>query len=105
MKPAGCTDKLYLRIVNRSNIDPVASGGACRGNFCISASRLSVMIQAKTLHIMERPGFDKDRHINYWQRCLKSLLPNDYTSTDSSRVLLGFFILSALDILGVGVDT
>jgi geranylgeranyl transferase type-1 subunit beta len=54
---------------------------------------------------MERPKFDKDRHIGYWQRCLKSLLPNDYTSTDSSRVLLGFFILSALDILGVGVDT
>lgn len=54
---------------------------------------------------MGRPKFDKDRHISYWQRCLKSLLPNDYTSTDSSRVLLAFFILSALDILGVGVDT
>lgn len=49
--------------------------------------------------------FDTARHISYWQRCLKSLLPTDYTSTDSSRVLLGFFILSALDILGVGVDT
>jgi geranylgeranyl transferase type-1 subunit beta len=53
---------------------------------------------------MDRPKFDADRHISYWQRCFKSLLPTEYTSTDSSRVLLGFFILSALDILGVGVD-
>ena len=39
-------------------------------------------------------------HIQYWQRCLKTLLPTQYTSTDSSRMSLGFFILSALDILG-----
>lgn len=43
-----------------------------------------------------------ERHVSYWQRCLKTLLPTQYTSTDSSRMLLGFFILSALDLLGAG---
>src|ERR1700710_812872 len=46
-----------------------------------------------------------ERHIQYWQRCLKTLLPTDYTTTDSSRMSLGFFILGALDILGAGADT
>lgn len=46
-----------------------------------------------------------ERHIQYWQRCLKTLLPTQYTSTDSSRMSLGFFILSALDLLGAGADT
>lgn len=44
-----------------------------------------------------------ERHIQYWQRCLKTLLPTQYTSTDSSRMSLGFFILSALDLLGVTI--
>lgn len=48
---------------------------------------------------------DVPRHIKYWQRCLRSFLPTDYTSTDSSRTTLGFFILSALDLLGAGADT
>lgn len=48
--------------------------------------------------------FDKQRHIKYWQRCLKSLLPTEYTSTDSSRMMLGFLILAALDLLDVGAD-
>ncbi|KAH8602740.1 terpenoid cyclases/protein prenyltransferase alpha-alpha toroid [Bisporella sp. PMI_857] len=48
---------------------------------------------------MANPKLDKERHIQYWQRCLKSLLPNGYTSTDSSRMSLGFFILAALDLL------
>lgn len=46
-----------------------------------------------------------ERHIQYWQRCLKTLLPTQYTSTDSSRMSLGFFILSALDLLGATADT
>lgn len=45
------------------------------------------------------------KHIKYWQRCLNSLLPTVYTSTDSSRLTLGFFILSALDLLNVGAST
>ncbi|KAK6615240.1 prenyltransferase and squalene oxidase [Botrytis cinerea] len=45
------------------------------------------------------------KHIKYWQRCLHSLLPTVYTSTDSSRLTLGFFILSALDLLNVGAST
>ncbi|KAI9744801.1 MAG: hypothetical protein M1818_001726 [Claussenomyces sp. TS43310] len=48
--------------------------------------------------------FDKQRHVKYWQRCLKSLLPTDYTGSDSSRMLLGFLILAALDLLDIGVD-
>ncbi|KAI1005851.1 hypothetical protein K3495_g2371 [Podosphaera aphanis] len=42
---------------------------------------------------------NKKLHIQYWQRCLKSLLPTRYTGNDSSRMTLGFFILSALDLL------
>ncbi|KAG0650703.1 Geranylgeranyl transferase type I subunit beta [Hyphodiscus hymeniophilus] len=43
---------------------------------------------------------DKERHIKYWLRCLRTVLPTAYTSTDSSRMTLGFFILTALDLLG-----
>jgi geranylgeranyl transferase type-1 subunit beta len=55
--------------------------------------------------VMGEPKLDIERHIKYWQRCLKTVLPTQYTSTDSSRMLLGFFILSALDLLGAGADT
>lgn len=53
---------------------------------------------------------DEDRKLHvedqkkYWLRCLNSLLPNQYTSTDSNRMTLGFFILSALDLLDVDDD-
>ena len=54
---------------------------------------------------MTERTLEKEKHIKYWQRCLKSLLPTVYTSTDSSRMTLAFFILSALDLLGVGPST
>lgn len=54
---------------------------------------------------MEEPTLEIDRHIKYWRRCLTTLLPTEYTSTDSSRMALAFFILSALDLLGAGVET
>lgn len=44
--------------------------------------------------------FNHARHIKYWRRNLKTLLPNVYTSTDSNRMLLALFSVSALDILG-----
>jgi geranylgeranyl transferase type-1 subunit beta len=40
------------------------------------------------------------RHIKYWRRNLKTLLPHFYTSNDSNRMLLALFTVSALDILG-----
>nr|OQO28369.1 hypothetical protein B0A51_04646 [Rachicladosporium sp. CCFEE 5018] len=49
----------------------------------------------------DAPSFDKPRHIKYWTRCLKTLLPSVYTSNDSNRMYLAYFILSACDILGV----
>ncbi|KAK6436254.1 geranylgeranyl transferase type-1 subunit beta [Oleoguttula sp. CCFEE 5521] len=49
----------------------------------------------------DEPRFDKPRHIKYWTRCLKTLLPSMYTSNDSNRMYLAYFILSACDILGV----
>ncbi|OQO08879.1 hypothetical protein B0A48_05769 [Cryoendolithus antarcticus] len=49
----------------------------------------------------DAPSFDKPRHIKYWTRCLKTLLPSMYTSNDSNRMYLAYFILSACDILGV----
>jgi geranylgeranyl transferase type-1 subunit beta len=39
------------------------------------------------------------RHIKYWRRNLKTLLPHHYTSNDSNRMLLALFTVSALDIL------
>ncbi|KAI0435955.1 terpenoid cyclases/Protein prenyltransferase [Xylaria telfairii] len=45
------------------------------------------------------PPLDGARHIRYWQRCFRSMLPHHYTSNDSIRLTLGFFILSALDLL------
>ncbi|CAG8973393.1 hypothetical protein HYALB_00000156 [Hymenoscyphus albidus] len=53
----------------------------------------------------EESHLDIPQHIKYWKRCLLSLLPNAYTSTDSSRMTLAFFILSALDLLSAGPDT
>lgn len=49
-------------------------------------------------------GLDRERHVKYWKRCLKSLLPTGYTANDSSRMTLGFFILSALDLLGEDLE-
>ena len=47
------------------------------------------------------PVFFKEKHISYWLRCLRSPLPTAYTSTDSNRLTLAFFTVSALDLLGV----
>lgn len=44
-------------------------------------------------------------HIRYWRMCSSSLLPTGYTTNDSSRMTFGFFILSALDLLGIGAET
>jgi geranylgeranyl transferase type-1 subunit beta len=55
---------------------------------------------AEPSSITAEPQFDKALHTKYFLRCLRSLLPTDYTTTDSSRLTLGFFILSALDLLG-----
>lgn len=49
------------------------------------------------------PSLNISLHIRYWMRCLKTLLPTGYQEQDSSRIILGFFILSSLDILG-GLD-
>ncbi|PQE25250.1 prenyltransferase and squalene oxidase protein [Rutstroemia sp. NJR-2017a WRK4] len=54
---------------------------------------------------MAEPKLEIAKHIKYWHRCLNSLLPTAYTSTDSTRMTLGFFILSALDLLGEGPST
>ena len=45
-------------------------------------------------------SLDKEKHIRYWLRCLKTHLPNPYTSGEAQRMSLAFFILSALDLLG-----
>ena len=44
--------------------------------------------------------FNKERHIKYWLRCLKTFLPTAYISNDSNRMTLAYFTLSALDSLG-----
>ena len=45
------------------------------------------------------PVLLRDRHIKYWLRCAKTFLPEAYTSNDSNRMTLAFFIVSALDLL------
>lgn len=42
---------------------------------------------------------EKPRHIRYWQRCHSTLLPAHYTSHDSTRMTLAYFITSALTLL------
>ena len=49
----------------------------------------------------DRSTFSRDRHVKYWLRCLKTFLPNLYTSNDSNRMTLALFTISALDLLGV----
>ncbi|KAJ5736715.1 uncharacterized protein N7483_001840 [Penicillium malachiteum] len=48
--------------------------------------------------------FNTERHVKYYLRCLKTFLPSAYTSNDSNRMLLAFFTLSGLDVLGVLQD-
>jgi prenyltransferase beta subunit len=49
---------------------------------------------------MTEAVFNKERHLKYYLRCLKTFLPHQYTSNDSNRMLLAFFTISGLDILG-----
>ena len=48
--------------------------------------------------------FRKNSHIKYFLRCLKTVLPSQYASNDSNRVLLAFFTVAGLDLLGA-LDT
>ncbi|KAL2795852.1 terpenoid cyclases/protein prenyltransferase alpha-alpha toroid [Aspergillus keveii] len=50
---------------------------------------------------MSEALFTKERHIRYFLRCLKTFLPDLYTSNDSNRMLLAFFTLAGLDLLNV----
>ncbi|KAL8773118.1 MAG: hypothetical protein Q9209_001794 [Squamulea sp. 1 TL-2023] len=43
---------------------------------------------------------NKPTHIRYFLRCLKTHLPTAYTSNDSQRMTLAFFVLCGLDLLG-----
>jgi geranylgeranyl transferase type-1 subunit beta len=43
--------------------------------------------------------FDAARHVRYFQRCYKSVLPHHYTGNDSNRLSVGYFIVAGLDIL------
>ncbi|KAF3282411.1 hypothetical protein TWF970_001817 [Orbilia oligospora] len=47
-----------------------------------------------------RPTFNRDRNIKYWLRCLRTLLPTEYTSNDLNRTSLAFFCVNGLSILG-----
>jgi geranylgeranyl transferase type-1 subunit beta len=49
---------------------------------------------------MEPHRLDKQKHLKYWLRCLKVYLPSAYSSLDSNRMMLVYFTMSALDLLG-----
>jgi len=42
---------------------------------------------------------DKERHLRYWKRCYRTILPTQYTSHDSVRMTIAFFIIAAFDLL------
>lgn len=48
------------------------------------------------------PPLDNARHLRYWQRCLRTLLPHQYTANDSTRMTLGCFSVAAADVLTAG---
>jgi geranylgeranyl transferase type-1 subunit beta len=48
---------------------------------------------------MAPQSLDKERHLKYWKRCFRSYLPSQYTSHDSSRMAIAFFIVAAHDLL------
>ncbi|KAB5522175.1 type-1 proteins geranylgeranyltransferase subunit beta [Coniochaeta sp. 2T2.1] len=45
------------------------------------------------------PPLNRAKHLKYWTRCLRSFLPHHYTGSDSNRMALAYFILSAIDLL------
>ncbi|KAF4552375.1 Prenyltransferase and squalene oxidase repeat-containing protein 2 [Elsinoe fawcettii] len=54
---------------------------------------------ASHVPVNDTPQLDVKRHTKYFLRCLKTYLPQPYTSNDSNRLSLAFFIVSALDLL------
>jgi len=100
-------------ILDRRYVTPIRDRGhAARLGSCPKINKLSGASTSDKYsgnisehHSMEEPFLDVARHIKYWERCLKTALPNPYTSTDSSRMTLGFFILSALDLLGASATS
>lgn len=53
----------------------------------------------------ESATLDKQRHVKYWQRCQRAFLPTAYTAADSTRLTFACFIISALDLLSVPLET
>ncbi|KAF2222169.1 geranylgeranyl transferas-like protein type i beta subunit [Elsinoe ampelina] len=54
---------------------------------------------ASHVSMNDTPQLDGKRHTKYFLRCLKTYLPQPYTSNDSNRLSLAFFIVAALDLL------
>ncbi|KAL3472802.1 terpenoid cyclases/protein prenyltransferase alpha-alpha toroid [Aspergillus californicus] len=67
--------------------------------FQVKLTNLSEQTQGTAA--MSEAVFNKERHIRYFLRCLKTFLPGLYTSNDSNRMLLAFFTVAGLDLLGV----
>lgn len=49
--------------------------------------------------VERKSSLNKAKHVQYWSRCLKTYLPYLYQSNDSNRMMLAYFIISALDLL------
>ncbi|KAF3911607.1 hypothetical protein AA313_de0200708 [Arthrobotrys entomopaga] len=47
-----------------------------------------------------RATFNRERNIKYWLRCLRTLLPTEYTSNDLNRTSLAFFCVNGLSVIG-----
>ncbi|PNS17783.1 hypothetical protein CAC42_3178 [Sphaceloma murrayae] len=64
----------------------------------------SGIVACSAVPVKDNPCLDSKRHTKYFLRCLKTFLPQPYTSNDSNRLSLAFFIVAGLDILGTLED-
>ncbi|KAM7218842.1 Terpenoid cyclases/protein prenyltransferase alpha-alpha toroid [Rhypophila decipiens] len=47
----------------------------------------------------EEASLNIPRHLKYWQRCLRSVLPSVYQSNEGNRLALSYFIVNSIAIL------
>ena len=89
------------QVVTQAVIGTISNLGSLQIPRAFERTMLILTYRMSSIPVSNKPAFNKERHIRYWLRCLKTHLPNEYTSTDSNRMTFACFILSALDILGV----
>lgn len=74
-----------------------------RPGYALTSTSIASALQSrKPAAVME---FHRERQIKYFQRCYNTVLPAGYTSMDSNRLFLGFFVVAGLDLLSAASST